>query len=68
MATKKQTKTKKASAAKRPPKQLWAVVDGKTGELVAGRTSRLIAKTEFEGCADVFIAGPYVLAERVRNR
>ena len=51
---------------KRPPKQVWHVQDLKTGELIPGTFEK---KSEVPPLSEHFkIVGPYVLAERVRQK
>jgi hypothetical protein len=50
----------------RPPRQVWFVLSD--GELIAWTKTRKAAKMEVDDCGDGIVVGPYVLAERVRQR
>lgn len=67
MATKK-TIAKKAPKTKRPPKQVWITFNAETGEPCSARKMMVRAKKESEHTPHILVAGPYVLAERARNR
>lgn len=61
MATKKKT-----TKAKRPPRVLWLVYPAATGD--EGFTVGTKAAAEKNASSTDRIVGPYVLAERVRER
>lgn len=55
---------KKKAAQKRPPRQVWLCVD-ETDSAYAFTTRK---RAEGARCEDERVVGPYVLAERVRER
>lgn len=59
-------KTKAAPKAKRPPRQVWVVIDDR------GNPRHVTSTKGFAGdlatALMLTVAGPYVLAERVRQR
>lgn len=70
MATKKKATTDKTTTTKRPPRQVWIVVnDSDPGRTIipAAATSRAQA-IELVEDDDERVVGPYVLAERVGER
>lgn len=65
-AAKKKPRAPRPSAAKRPPRIVWAIVDG-DGVLDGTFTTKanaLAARVSLNDC----VVGPYVLAERVGER
>jgi hypothetical protein len=55
---------------KRPPRQIWIAIDGVTGRYVAvGATKRATENSEaVSSSSSARVVGPYVLAERARER
>lgn len=57
-----------ATKRKRPPRIIWAVVSG-TGEIVLAERTKKLATEAVPMPRDSWrVVGPYVLAERVRER
>ncbi len=54
------------AAAKRPPAQVWIVLDCGTPKQAYRTKREAVSELEFE--EELTVAGPYVLAERVRQR
>lgn len=69
MATK--TKKTKASGSKRPPRELW-IAFGESGDvagaIMATGTTRGTAEEYAERIPKTRVVGPYILAERVKER
>ncbi len=74
MATKK-----KRPPRKRPPRQVWLVLSGGAGVGIGFMKNPIICDTqsnalmeamglESDGVDGAYVAGPYVLAERVRQK
>jgi hypothetical protein len=58
---------KKTTAAKRPPRQVWLVV-GRDGRPLDLNYARRRDAEHWERAGDYRVVGPYVLAERARER